>query len=182
MKDRVFLLLYILGLVLVSSLSYFDYLLFILIFLLLTYTLTTSPGRFKKTIKPIFFALFTTLVISTPYAPWTGHYMYVPILALRMLDIMLLTFLALAHMNLYSALSFSKSLSQLLVLTSSFMILYKRLIMEFKQALKSRSPEGIKKEDIINLSGSIGSYFLERALRDSEEVANAIKSRGFELD
>ncbi len=181
MKDRFLLLLYMLALLLLSSLSSIKYLLFFL-FLLLLANAISLRGNFRGSIRPPVFALFTALFISTPYALWTGHYSYVFLLTLRVLNLTLLTLLVLRNTNLYLALGFSKTLSQLLVLTSSHILLYRRVFSEFKDSLRSRSPEGPQRRDMINFSGGIGLYFFDRALRDSEEVAKAMKSRGFDID
>jgi cobalt/nickel transport system permease protein len=170
------------GVVFVSSLSSPGHLLFIFFLLLLAHMPSASRRRLRRRVKPISLALLTTLFISVPYALWTGHYSYLSLLALRALDIMLLTLLALSRINLYSALSFSRSLSQLLVLSSSYILLYRRLFLDFLQALKSRSPEGIKGKEFVRFSEGVGGYFFERFLRDSEEVAEAMKSRGLDLD
>jgi len=181
LKDRFLLLLYMLALLLLSSLSSIKYLLLVFSFLLLAnaISLRSSLGR---AIRPPLFALFTALFISTPYALWTGHYSYALLLTLRVLNLTLLTLLVLRNINLYLALGFSKTLSQLLVLTSSHILLYRRVFSEFKDSLRSRSPEGPQRRDMINFSGGIGLYFFDRALRDSEEVAKAMKSRGFDID
>ncbi len=181
MKDRFILVFYALGLIFLSSLSSVKYLFFVCSLLLFANILVLRKG-FRKRVKPFTFALFTTLFISTPYGLWTGNHLYIPFITLRMVDLMLLTLLALSHINIYSALGFSRTLSQLLLITSSHILLYRKVFWEFKEALKSRSPEGPKRREVINFFGSIGVYFFDKSLRDSEEITKAMKSRGFELD
>ncbi len=110
----------------------------------------------------------------------------VPAYLLRMnLRLLLLTWMSLLltrRVNLFRALAFSPRLSALLVLASGQIRVTRRLLAEFRLALASRSPERPGLRLLYQHAGATGRHFLRRSLRDGEELAQALRSRGFDLD
>lgn len=181
--DRLLLLLYVALVLWFSYTQNMAHLLYAFLALLPVFFL--SMLRSKRPlgyIRPLLFALSFTLAISLPYTFWTGDYSYTLRIVLRVLVLYLLTFLILSHVNLYSALAFSRSLSYMLVLATGFMTTYKRQLGEFSYALASRTLRRMSMSENLRFLKRVLLYFFFRSVSDMEEVSRAMKSRGFELD
>jgi cobalt/nickel transport system permease protein len=64
-------------------------------------------------------------------------------------------------------------------LTYSQIALFKNTLNEFKLAFKSRALTKPDKKDLHNFIASSSYFFLNKALNSSEEMTQAMKSRGF---
>lgn len=97
---------------------------------------------------------------------------------LRVLLMALLTFLFIARVNLFQALSFSRRLSFLLVLAVSQSLGLRRTLEEFRLGLQSRCPRpaGIKAR--YRAAAHATAWLLDRALANAHESAQAMQSRG----
>ncbi|MCP4547352.1 MAG: ABC transporter permease [bacterium] len=104
---------------------------------------------------------------------------YLILINLRVYLLTFLTFLLARKVNLFSALSFSRTLSTLLSLASSQIQAFRRLFGEFNQALISRSPVRPGPRDLYRHAAVTGSLFLRRALNDMTDISQAMRSRGF---
>lgn len=130
----------------------------------------------------VFSALFFTMLVSLTYLILSRDLHYFAVINLRVLDITLLTMIFVKVVNLYSAVSFSRSLSYILVLTYSQIMSYKRLLREFNEALTSRLIEKPERSDIVNYTKRLLLFFFDKSTENSVEIYQAMKSRGFDLD
>lgn len=97
---------------------------------------------------------------------------------LRVLDMSMLTFLFIRRVNLSAALSFSKRLSFLLVLTVSQSIALRRTLDDFRLGLSSRVSGRATLRDRYRASARAAGWLLDRALANAHESAQALQSRG----
>ena len=120
-------------------------------------------------------------IVTTSYAVMgnSNWLTFATIFNLRVLTITFLTLLITSKCNLFKILSFSKTLSTLLTLTYSQIALSKNTLNEFKLAFKSRALTKPDKKDLHNFIASSSYFFLNKALNSSEEMTQAMKSRGF---
>ena len=173
-------LLYFLGVVYISTLREVELLLFLWAFLFVA--LLLKRRKILQSIKMLSFPFVFTAVVSLPYALWNGSVDYTLMLLLRVLSIHTLTLLFLSTVNLYASLSFSKTLSSLLVLAIGFSITYRRALQNFLQALKSRSPHKPERDELLQFTRRVVEYFFNLSIKDGKEVSMAMKSRGFYFD
>ena len=102
-------------------------------------------------------------------------------LNLRSLDMMYLTLLFTARVNIYEALAFSKELSFLLVLSVSKIMTMQRVFADYSDALRSRRVKKPSRDQIYEYLGSAIAGFLDRSIQESKENFEAMKSRGFHV-
>ncbi|RMH81364.1 MAG: ABC transporter permease [Acidobacteria bacterium] len=184
MKDRLLTALYVFLFVLLSSLRSWEVLSLALLLTLALLVFYPMGIREKSRIlrRALLSSLLFVLLVSIPYVFMTKDMGYLLMVMTRVLSLMLLTFLFLKMVNPFAVLSFSKSLSFILVLSVSQITSYLRLLREFEQAFKSRSPHKPRREEYRGFLGRVLSYFFEASARNSEEVYQAMKSRGFDID
>lgn len=106
--------------------------------------------------------------------PWR----WLTVVNLRVLDMSMLTFLFIRRVNLFRALSFSKRLSFLLVLTVSQSISLRRTLDDFRLGLSSRVAGRATLRDRYRASARAAGWLLDRALANAHESAQALQSRG----
>ncbi len=180
MKDRVVFFFYIAFVVLLTSIHSLYFLVGFALFLFLL-SFREFFILLRKTVISIF--LFNSF-ISISYVifsilenkQWLD---YVLLLNLRVFCLTYLTFFIISKINLFNALSFSKTLTFLLVLSYSQILNFQKNFFDFKLALKSRTIEKPTKRDIYNYISSVFFYFFNKSLKISEEISKAMKSRGF---
>jgi cobalt/nickel transport system permease protein len=179
MKHRIAFAFYLLFIILLSSLSSIKALLLASFILSLFLSFRVFKEKSLSFLKPLAIAFLFSLLISLPYAVLEKNVHFPLLISLRTLCMASLTLIFIRTFNLYSALSFSKSLSYLLVLSVSHLLLYRRSYKEFMQALKSRSPGKPNREELLSFTKSTLECLFEKALRDAEETSQAMRSRGF---
>ena len=180
MKEQFYFALYMFTVVVLSFLSN------IYLFLLAIVILSFFAGRkfldiAKKTLKAILvFNSFITISYIV-YATYIGINWidYILLINLRIFSITFLTFLFISKVNLFKALSFSKTLSFILVLSYSQILTFKKYLEDFKLALNSRLLNSPKLSDSYNFVSSIFFYFFNKSINNSKEISQAMKSRGF---
>ncbi|MFH1679616.1 MAG: ABC transporter permease [Candidatus Eisenbacteria bacterium] len=101
---------------------------------------------------------------------------------LRVFLMTYLTFFLISRINPFRALSFSPALLYLFTLAYGQIAVFRRLYDDFRLALRSRSPAKIRRRDLYRHAGATGAFLLEKALHDSTEIAQAMRSRGFFSD
>ncbi len=183
MKDRLLLFLYITFIMFFTSIHNI-YVLFIFSILLLFLSGKDIFEILKKSLLSIF--IFNSIV-SISYIvfslwknqPWVD---YVLLLNLRVFNITFLTFLFISKVNIFKAVSFSKTLQYLLVLSYSQILIYKRYFQDFSFALKSRTIEKPRKKDIYNFISRVFLFFFNKSIQNSKEITQAMKSRGFFIE
>jgi len=104
---------------------------------------------------------------------------YVLLINVRVFLLTFLTFLVVERVDLIRALSFSPTLTCLVSLAYGQILSFRRLFEEFRLALRSRTIARLTASQILGHGGATGAWFLRRSLRNSEETAQAMKSRGF---
>ncbi len=104
---------------------------------------------------------------------------YVAPINARVFTLTSLTFLMVLRVNLFEALSFSRSLTYLLTLAATQALTFGRLSEDFRMAFKSRTIDRVSARDLYRHAASTGAFFLEKSLENVSEVTHALKSRGF---
>jgi cobalt/nickel transport system permease protein len=97
---------------------------------------------------------------------------------LRVLDMALLTFVFIERTNLFTALSFSRRLTFMLVLAVSQSLGLRRTLEDFRLAMQSRSARRIGLRDRYRAAGHAAGWLLDRALANAHESAQALQARG----
>lgn len=143
-------------------------------------------GRQALTIlrRAVLTVLAFNLLVSLSYAvlAWIeGRFSagYLILLNLRVLLLTSLTYLAMARIDLFRAMGFSRTLTYLLTLAYSQTLSFRRLYHEMRLALASRSITRLSLRDLYRHGAASGSFFVEKALGDATETALAMRSRGF---
>jgi cobalt/nickel transport system permease protein len=180
MRDRIYLLMYFIAVLAITSFHRLGFLLACLV-LVIGLAGKRSPAIFKKTLAAV---LAFNLVVSVSYivlSVWSGRPFlhYLALLNLRVFTLTLGTFLAFERINLFKALAFSRSLSHLLVLAYSQTLTIRRLFEEFRLALRSRSLNRPGFKRLYRHGASTGAYLTHKSLNDIAEITQAMKSRGF---
>lgn len=107
---------------------------------------------------------------------------YFLMINLRSFEITLLTFLFLKTANLYKAFDFSKTLTFILVIGISNILMYDRLLKDFKYAFRSRALGKSTRQVSTSFIKRLSIFFLDKSINTSREVYQAMKSRGFYND
>lgn len=128
------------------------------------------------------FSMFITLSYSvTLYLQNQSFWHYFWTVNLRSFDMIFLTLLFTARVNIYEAVAFSKDLSFLLVLSVSKIMSMQRAYADYTDALKSRTLKKPSRSEIYGYLGSAISGFLDKNIREGKENFEAMKSRGFHV-
>lgn len=175
MKEKIYLLLYFFAL---FFLSYSSNLIHLSVATLLTLAASAVIAR-KVIVKSLMSFLAFSLLLSVFFLLLYRDFEYVTLINLRILCMSLLTFLFLEKVNLFRALNFSRDLTFLLVLSSSHVLLYRKIFKEFLDAFKSRSMVKPAFKDTVRLYTVVVGYFFDKSRNSLEEVYQAMKSRGY---
>ncbi len=183
MKDKIALLFYLIGVVVLTFIH--DLLLLSIISIALFFLAGKEFIEiFRKSVVSVvlFNGIITVSYIG--YALYTGKpwLEYVLLINLRVFVITYLTFLFVSKVNLFNAFSFSKTLMYLLTLSYTQILIVKRQFEEFKMALTSRVIDRPTRKDSYNFLSKVTYYFLSRSMQSTKEIADAMKSRGFFIE
>ncbi|MFN3598676.1 MAG: ABC transporter permease [Aquificaceae bacterium] len=185
MRDKLLLLVYLLSVIYLSCLGNVVILLIGFCFLLTLLSLIPVKNKLEL-LKHSFFSFFLfSFVISFSYlllelsSGNKGGFEYFLMVNLRSFEITFLTFLFLRVANLYKAFDFSKTLTFLLVITVSNILMYNKLLKDFKDALKSRILEKPTRQVSVAFIKRLSLFFFDKSINISREVYQAMKSRGF---
>jgi len=184
MKDKLFLLAYLIFVVFLSSLSSAKVLLIVSLILVLATAALPIKKKLNTIKRATYVCLLFNFLVSLPYflaGLWLGQDRseYLLMMTLRSFSLTLTTFTFFKFINLFKALDFSKNLSFLLVIVSSHLLTYVSLIREFREALKSRTMRKLDRRTRLNFYERVLTFFFERSMHTSEELYQAMKSRGF---
>lgn len=151
--------------------------------------LAAFSGRsFVKLLKKTFFALLLfNSAVSISYILLSlsqGRPFLVPLLRINVRTSLLTfaAFLLIERVNLFSAFSFSKTLTYLLTLSYSQILTFRKILAELTLSLKSRTITRPGRKDLYRFVSSAVYLFLDRAIHNSREISQAMKSRGFRND
>ncbi len=100
----------------------------------------------------------------------------------RVLALTLLTFGVFRKLDLQRALGFSRTLRFVLILTTSQVLTFRRLFVDFRHALESRTPGKVCLLTALRHGAATSAWFLRRAEHDATEITQALDARGFFLD
>lgn len=104
---------------------------------------------------------------------------YLLLLNLRVLLITAMTFLLAERINPFKALAFSPALSYLLTLSYTQLLTFRRIYHDMRLALASRTLGRLGWRTLYRHGAASGSFFVEKALSNASESAQAMRSRGF---
>jgi cobalt/nickel transport system permease protein len=128
-------------------------------------------------------ALFTSVVLlaysvsALIQDKFSWH--HVSLIALRVLTLTYLTFVMSRRVNLFEAFSFSKTLLYVATLATSQALTMRRMLGEFRMALRSRLIGRPARCTLLQHAGVTAAYFVEKSISDATEIAQAMRSRGF---
>lgn len=131
--------------------------------------------------------LWFTGVVSLSYAGaglWRDEFSWT-VLARLNLRVLVLTTLALLlprRIDLFRALAFSATFQHLLLLAYGQIMTFRRIVHDFGLALKSRSLARPRWRDHYRHRAAMATFFIEKSLRDAQEITMAMTARGFFLD
>jgi cobalt/nickel transport system permease protein len=180
MKDRAALVLYLGVVLFVTSVHNQFFLAGVL-----ALTLLVAGGRcFKIAKKAALAVLMFNSIVTVSYilVTWLeGGFSagYVVLMNLRVFLLTYLTFLLNERINLFRAFDFSPTLMYLMSLAYSQTVLFRRLLVDFRQALKSRALERLAVADLYRHGSRVASFFVTKSMADAAVVTEAMKSRGF---
>lgn len=167
-------------LVAISACNNYQLLLVFLLFALLIAGKSAWQITKKSLILVGVFSLFITISYSMVlYVKDQSFWNYFITINIRSFDMIFLTLLFNAKVNVYEALAFSKDLSFLLILSVSKIMTMQRAFADYIDALKSRTIKKPKRVQIYDYLGSAIASFLDKNIRESKENFEAMKSRGF---
>ncbi|MDD2369019.1 MAG: hypothetical protein PHQ90_06920 [Sulfuricurvum sp.] len=182
MKAKTYLILYIGALIAISMCKSYEPLLAVLAVLLVMSGKSVLVIGRRSLILVALFSLFITLSYSVMlYLQNQPFWNYVLTVNLRSFDMVFLTLLFTARVNIYEAVAFSKDLSFLLVLSVSKIMTMQRAFGDYTDALKSRTLKKPTRNQIYDYLGSAIAGFLDKNIRESKENFEAMKSRGFHV-
>ena len=107
---------------------------------------------------------------------------FVALITLRVFLLAYLTFLLQLRINLFRAMGFSRTLLYTLTLAYGQVLTFRRLFADFRLALKSRSITPPRISILYRHGAATASFFLNKSLKDSTEITQAMASRGFFSD
>ncbi|MEJ5172297.1 MAG: hypothetical protein WHT47_01140 [Hydrogenothermaceae bacterium] len=176
MYDRYLLIMYLTTVFLITSIHNIWF--YLLVFQLIS---IFSFKEFYKLIKKsIFSVLLFNSVVSISHTFINGFDKdYLLLLNLRVFVLTYMTFFIISKINLFKALSFSKNLTTLLVLSYSQILTYKKLFEEFNMALTTRTVKDLKFSDYLNFYGKVFEFFLDKSTKNAKDISDGMRSRGF---
>lgn len=179
MKERIKLIIYIATVIIITSIhELVGYLaIFIIIALISVKNFTTL---IRKAIKSV---LIFNMIISLSYAVYSAvvsevDWRYLLMINLRVLLLTYVTFYLVKVCNVFSALSFSKNLSYLIMLAYSQIINFRKVYEEMKLAFRSRLLY-YNKEYLRYLSMAAVNLFLIKSMYNAKALSEGMNSRGF---
>lgn len=179
MRDRLALAAYLAAVVLATSVHRLE----VLGGLLLAALLLAGRDAPRLAWRALLAVIVFTGVVSLSWLAaslWRGTdpWRTLALLNLRVFVLAFLAFLVMARVNWQRALGFSPGLRHLLVLATGQVLAFRRLFEEFRQALRSRSAGRPGARALLRHGAAASAFFLQRALRRSEEITEAMRSRG----
>ncbi len=182
MRSKIYFIFYIGALVAVSACKSYEPLLAVFgILLLLSGSLAFVLLRRALILIALFSAFITLSYSFVLYMQGQAFWHYFLTVNLRSLDMVYLTLLFSARVNLYEAMAFSKELSFLLVLTVSKIMTVQRVFADYSDALRSRTLKKPNRTQVYEYIGSAIAGFLDRNIKEGKENFEAMRSRGFHV-
>ncbi len=180
MRDRIFLGLYLLWVVLLTSIHDVRFLGTAVVAVLLL-SGRRAPGLLRRALGTfLWFNLAVTLayLLSTLVRGNTS-WSFVALINLRVAALTFSAFWITSRINILSALSFSPTLVYLLTIAYSQIITLRRVLLNSREALRSRTLGPLGFGDLYRHRAGVGAFLFGRGLRDATEITQAMRSRGF---
>ncbi len=179
MIDRIKLLIYIALILFLTTINNM-----IIYLIVLAVMVLLKPLFFIKSAKKVALSIIIfNGVISVSYAIYSAIFFqldsnYLILINLRVFTIAYSTFFFVRNVNLFKALSFSKTLSFLLALTYSQVINYINIFYNLKDAYKSRIIREKENKYPELLSVAAINLFFTKSIVNAKEISLALRSRG----
>lgn len=150
---------------------------------LLAALLAAGASRWALLKRAVLALLLFNASVSLAYAllaAWREQPVWAPLLLinLRVLLLVYLGFWVVERVRLLDALRGWPSLSMVATLTLGQVVVYRRLLDDFRAALRSRNPLPPKPTTLLRHAGVQGGALMEKALHGAEQSAQAMRSRG----
>jgi cobalt/nickel transport system permease protein len=151
----------------------------------LALTLAVAGIRALRLVRRVVLAVGPfCLVVSVSYAALTilsGQFSggYLVLVNLRVAALTSLTFLVMERVNLARALGFSRGLLYVVTLASSQALTLRRVVEDYRLALKARTLARLGLRDRYRHSAASAARLLAKAMHRSGEIALAMRARGF---
>jgi len=177
-RDQSLFLLYIILIILFTSIHSVEYLLLAMVMLfLLSYK--RFIFLFKRTAKTVWLSL-SVISLSYLFAGFFTqiHLPFLLLLNIRVFLLSFMTFFMLENINLFKVFSFSKKLSSLMALSFSQMHIFQRTFKEFQMGYTSRTQKKRWTTWLKSLNATL-LYFVNKTLHSSKDISLGMKSRGF---
>jgi len=176
-----FLFIYVISLFIISSLTNSSVLIVLFVAALILFYKDTAGSlkRLLYLLGPFVFVMSLATVVY--YLLKTGRFDRWDILLnfnLRAGLMAHLSFVFLRRVNMFDAVRFSRPLTTILSMSVAQIYTYRRLLSDFYTTLKSRT---IKRQNLIGSlrwAGIVSVYFMMLSIRNSKEMAEALRSRG----
>lgn len=140
-----------------------------------------APLLLRRTLLPVFFFNLSVSLgyivlglIGSDFQPG-----YLALMNIRVILLTFLTFLMVARIDLLRVVSFSATLTYLIVLTLSQIMTFRRLLAEFRLAGVSRRLRRPSLRDGYTRGAGVAVQFFDKAEHGAGEIALAMRSRGF---
>jgi cobalt/nickel transport system permease protein len=104
---------------------------------------------------------------------------YVVLVNLRVLFLTCLSFLFAARVNPFQALAFSPSLSYLFTLAYGQAMSFRRVLVDFRLAFRSRCIEWPGLRDRYRHGAAMATHLLDKSMHNATEITRVMRSRGF---
>ncbi len=180
MKDRVLLLLYIAAVVAITCVH--D------VWLLLAGVgvalVLAGRDAWRIARRAALAVLLFNTVVSLSYLILAGFqgtlsWGFLALLNTRVFLLTYAAFLLIRRINPFRALAFSRTLGFLLTLAYGQIMTFRRLLADFRLALRSRSLVRPGLRDVYRHGAATAGFFFGKSLRDTIEITQAMSSRGF---
>ena len=180
MKDKIFLVFYIIFIILLTSYHNLYFLIFFSFFLFII-SFKNSLFILKKTIFSIiiFNSIICLSYFTFSYIKGEVDYNYFLMINLRVFNLTFMTFLLIKKINIFKAISFSRNITFVLNLAYSQILSFLKIVDEFKLSFKSRSLNKQKRDSFYNFILSMLLFFFNKSYNNLKEISFAMKSRGF---
>jgi len=140
-----------------------------------------APGVFRRALLAViaFNGMITAAYVVL--ATWQGRFSldYVILINLRVLLLTSLTFVFAVRVNVFEALAFSAGLTYVLTIAYGQIMTLRRVLEDFRMALRSRSIRSARLRDRYRQAAAAGVLLLDKSMHTATEITHAMRARGF---
>lgn len=127
----------------------------------------------------VFNALVTVSYTALSLLRGGFSFEYLVLINVRVFLLTFLTALAARRINFLSVFSCSRALSYVITLALGQIVTFQRMLEDMKLAMASRTVRRVGLRDMYRHASSSASFFFLRAMNDTSEITDGMKSRGF---